>query len=125
MDGISNAIDLYRHGPTGRTISEYYTGETGFKVEYMDTDPTELRNHHDADQTHHFAAMFSAGVNSTGINALSTVLHNYNDNEGDQRLTNAAYDLGSRLENDPSLLRRIGALIRSEICDPRTRGKHL
>ncbi|HJP93695.1 MAG TPA: hypothetical protein VJ875_17175 [Pyrinomonadaceae bacterium] len=32
MDGISNAIDLYRHGPTGRTIGSYYQGETGFKV---------------------------------------------------------------------------------------------
>jgi hypothetical protein len=32
MDGISNAIDLYQNGPTGRTIGSYYQGETGFKV---------------------------------------------------------------------------------------------
>jgi len=37
MDGISNAIDLYQNGPTGRTIGSYYQGETGFKVQYMDT----------------------------------------------------------------------------------------
>jgi len=125
MDGISNAYDLFMHGPEGRTIDPYYVGETGFKVQYMDTDPEELAKHSDADQTHHFTAMFSGGLNSIGINAIASTFHNVNDNAGDQRLTNAAYDLGSRLESNPNLLRRIGALIRSEICDPKTRGKHL
>jgi len=69
--------------------------------------------------------MFSAGINSTGINWISATAHNFNDNEGDQRLTKAAYDLGSRLASDPNSLRRIGALIRSEICDPKTSGRHL
>lgn len=125
MDGISNAIDLYQNGPTGRTISSYYQGGTGFKVQYMDTGADMLQGHSDADQTHHFTAMFSAGINATGINWISATAHNFNDNEGDQRLTNAAYDLGSRLASDPNSLRRIGTLIRSEICDPKTRGRHL
>jgi hypothetical protein len=125
MDGISNAIDLFQNGPTGRTIGSYYLGETGFKVRYMDTGADMLEGHSNADQTHHFTAMFSAGLNSTGINAIASTFHNVNDNAGDQRLTNAAYDLGSRLESNPNLMRRISALIRSEICDPKTRGKHL
>jgi hypothetical protein len=125
MDGISNAIDLFNNGPTGRTIASYYLGETGFKVQYMDTGADMIQGHSNADQTHHFTAMFSAGINTTGVSWLGATAHNFNDNAGDQRLTNAAYSLGSRLESNPNLLRKIGALIRSEICDPKTRGKHL
>jgi hypothetical protein len=125
MDGHSNAYDLFNNGPTGRTIGSYYLGETGFKVPYMDTGADMIQGHSNADQTHHFTAMFSAGINTTGISWLGATAHNFNDNAGDQRLTNAAYDLGSRLESNPNLLRKIGALIRSGICDPKTRGKHL
>jgi len=124
MNSIANAIDLWNNGPIHRTIGSRYLGETGFKTRFMDTDAAELAKHGDADQTHHFAAMFSTGINSTGINWLSSTLHNRNDNDGDQRLTNAAYDLGSRLASDPGSLKKIGAMIRSDICDPKTRGKH-
>jgi YD repeat-containing protein len=125
MDGISNAIDLFNNGPTGRTIGSYYLGETGFKVQYMDTGADMIKGHSNADQTHHFAAMFSSGINTTGVSWLGSAAHNFNDNAGDQRLTNAAYDLGSRLQSNPNLLRKVGSLIRSEICDRKTRGKHL
>ena len=87
----------------------------------MDTDPENISKHSDADQTHHFAAFFSGGINAHS----SALLHNLNDNSGDVNLGNASYDLGADLAAHPEKLRRIGAIIRSQICDRAMRGRHL
>ena len=121
---MKSAYDEYRlarYGPQGRTINQRYLGETGFKLEFMDTDPENISKHSDADQTHHFASFFSGGINGQS----SALLHNLNDNSGDVNLGNAGYDLGADLAAHPENLRRIGAIIRSKICDRATRGRHL
>ena len=125
MDGVSNAYDLYENGPKDRTLKERYTGETGFKTEYMDTDANELAKHSNADQTHHFEAFFSAGINGGVLNRISLSYHNWGDNTGDQNLANAGYDLGAQLQEDPKKLRNVGAMIRKNICNRANRGKHL
>jgi hypothetical protein len=125
MASVRDIAHLAYYGPVGRTINPYYFGETGFKQGFMDTDPDNVSHHANADQTHHFTAMFSAGINTTGLNWISSTLHNINDNDGDVRLTNAAYDLGTALAGNPNNLRNIGSLIRSSICDRAMRGRNL
>jgi hypothetical protein len=120
MASLSDVAHLAYYGPVGRTINSFYFGETGFKQGFMDTgDDTKGVN---ADQTHHFAAFFSGGINGFYI---STTVHNIGDNEGDQRLGDAGYYLGAALRHDPNNLRNVGSLIRSKICDPAMRGRHL
>jgi RHS repeat-associated protein len=112
-------LNLSYYGAVGRTINSYYFGETGFKQEFMDTD--EDNKGANADQTHHFATFFSAGINFW----LESKVHNIGDNTGDQNLGNAGYDLGAALRHDPNKLRNVGELIRSNICDSNMRGRHL
>lgn len=121
-------LDLYRRGPVGRTIPSYYFGQTGFKTRYMESRrvyPEPGKGYYteeivDNDQTHHFATMLSAGVNGSQWSATA---HNIGDNDGDIRLTNAAYAIGATLRSDPYKgLKNIGKTIRSKICDPATRG---
>jgi RHS repeat-associated protein len=121
MKSLYDEYRLASNGPQGRTITQRYWGETGFRLEFMDTDKENISKHADADQTHHFAAFFSGGINGHS----SSLLHNLNDNSGDINLGNAAYDLGADLAAHPNKLRRIGALIRSKICDRAMRGRHL
>ena len=54
-----------------------------------------------------------------------SLLYNLNDNSGDSNLGNAGYNLGTDLAAHPDKLRRIGAIIRSQICDRAMRGRHL
>lgn len=67
------------------------------------------------DQTHHFAAHLSGGINNawlaTGIHELAE------NNQGDARLGAAGYAIGQRLRNNPSSLRTIGQTIMVERCE--------
>ena len=110
---------LYETGGGARTITQYYLGETGFRTEFKEAGPRAgLWN----DQTHHFAAMFSGGINKAH---WTTTYHNIFDNAGDRNLTNAAYDLGVKFSQDPiHMLKNIGKIIREKICDPNRNPKH-
>jgi len=121
MKSIYDEYHLARYGPQGWTINHRYIGETGFKLEFMDTGEENISRHFDADQTHHFGAFFSAGINGHS----ASLLYNLTDNSGDVNLGNAGYDLGRDLAAHPNKLRRIGAIIRSKICDRAMRGRHL
>jgi hypothetical protein len=124
MRTLDDIIDFYQHNVTRRTIPEFYWGQTGFKKIYMETKPgTETIVDDPTDQTHHFAAMFSGGINGA---RWSTTAHDMFDNSGDRRLSDAAYTLGEKLRNDPyNTLKHIGDIIRETICDPSTRGRSL
>lgn len=89
-----------------------YVGQRGFKSEFREG--TNDAN----DQTHHFTVFFSAGINSGIISYGATAVHNFGDNEADQKLGNAAYALGKRLRSNPKLLSDIGSTIQSEFCTP-------
>jgi hypothetical protein len=82
-------------------------GESGFKPEFQD---------HEGDQTHHFAAYLSAGINNQG---LAAGLHMLTDltNQADRSLGGAAYELGERLTANPTNLVTIGYRIQHDICD--------
>ena len=82
-------------------------GESGFKPEFQD---------HEGDQTHHFAAYLSAGINNQ---ALAAGLHMLTDlnNPADRLLGSAAYNLGERLTANPTNLMTIGYRIQHDICD--------
>jgi hypothetical protein len=102
-----------------RTIPEYYRAQSGFKSKFWESGTT---TGDERDQTHHFTAMLSMGIN--GWHWGST-WHNVHDNAGDQRLTNAAYEIGVKLRQDPlNSLRNIGKIIRERICDPNRNPSH-
>lgn len=90
-------------------------GAGGFPQNFRDGFPNNVN---DSDQTHHFAAYFSGGIN----NQYDVVNYHWkNDvkqgNLGDTALGQAAYQMGAALRNDPSSLRNIGNYIRNHICN--------
>lgn len=89
-------------------------GPGGFPDKFQDKDRT-------LDQTHHFAAYLSAGINSRSvIAALHAADDRFGGNFGDVNLGKAAFALGSYLRNNPGKIDEIGALIRSYICGGQT-----
>jgi hypothetical protein len=102
----------------GRTINRNYpfTGGDGFRNEYKDSgsNPNPLIAGPKADQTHHFAAYFSLGINDVVFATTYGILRE--DNQGDINLSRAAYRMGSDLRRQPFNLRNIGAFIRRLIC---------
>jgi RHS repeat-associated protein len=110
----SDGWDLYRNGVNSSTIPSYYRGATGFKDEFKDSQWGRSRS---TDQTHHFAAYFSAGINGQlAISALHMIGDAAQINRGDTKLGDVAYGLGEQLKNDPGKLGQIGNLIRKAIC---------
>lgn len=112
IDSIPNAVDLViEGGQHGRTVPNYYLGQRDFKDEFKDDERS-------ADQTHHFAGYFSAGMNGVEWAAL---LHSLNDarqgNWGDVNLGKAAFEMGARLRENPGLLKDIGKEISDTFCN--------
>ncbi len=111
----------WRHG-TGRHIKpEYpYVGGEGFRQDFKDSgnEPPPIGGP-SADQTHHFSAYLSLG-----INALWEVKKyaERGDNEGDQNLGRAAYWLGQQLRRQKYPLKNVGHYIRTSICSGPGRG---
>ncbi len=69
------------------------------------------------DQTHHFAAYFSLGINGGNWKEPIAKAMDTSGGEADQNLADAAYDLGKMLRDHPSRLRNIDTYIRNSICD--------
>jgi RHS repeat-associated protein len=112
---VSNydAWELWRNPLRERTITRSWLGQGGFRAEYGDKETRD-------DQTHHFAAYFSAGFHGLGAAPLAHMIADLAQlNPGDARLGGAAHRLGSVLAAHPDLLRQIGATIRDEICAPK------
>ena len=111
-------------GGDGRTINPNFpfTGGDGFRKEYKDSgsNPDPLIAGPKADQTHHFAAYLSLGVNDVVFATAYGILRD--DNKGDVNLSRAAYRMGSHLRNRPFGLRNIGVWIRRTICSGRGHG---
>ena len=113
--------DAWRwRGGTGRHINPTfpYIGGAGFRSDFKDSG-TETYGGPDADQTHHFSAYLSLG-----INALWPVkkYHERGDNTGDQNLGRAAYYLGEQIRKGNFQLKDIGQYIRTSICSKPGRG---
>jgi hypothetical protein len=70
-----------------------FAGAVGFKDKYQDTyNPGQ-------EQTHHFAAYFSAGINAQDVKALAHALATDTFNIGDLSLGSAAFQLGASLNS--------------------------
>ena len=93
------------------SVPRSWWGESGFRPEYQD---------HEGEQTHHFVAFLSAGINNQ---ALASSLHQLTDqnNKADLLLGNAAYTLGRGLRNYPAQLDWVGKTIYFTICDGKRR----
>jgi YD repeat-containing protein len=115
-------------GGDGRNINKAFpfTGGDGFRNEYKDSgsDPDPLQAGPKADQTHHFAAFLSLGINQF---KLAEIYQNgifRKDNQGDLNLSAAAYALGTKLyfQKNDHLLKNVGLYIRRNICAGRGHG---
>src|SRR5437667_3909754 len=70
-----------------------------------------------ADQTHHFAAYFSLGINNVPAAFIYGVITE--DNDGDLNLSRKAYAMGVGLRQNPNRLGYVGLYIKRNICsDP-------
>jgi hypothetical protein len=103
-----------------RTINpnEPFTGGSGFRSEYKDSgsEPHPIGGPR-ADQTHHFAAFLSLGINRQS--AIYAYRHYVKgDNQGDLNLGQAAFGMGTQLRRSGSMstLKEIGAIIRRDFC---------
>ena len=85
-------------------------GQRGFPTQYRDEQYTS----DDDDQTHHFAAYFSAGLAN---HTVAPAIHKFFDGVGDRALGAQAQLLGQYLRNNPSRLKDVGQLIRDTICN--------
>jgi RHS repeat-associated protein len=115
MRTYAQAVDLYQHSPHN---SSRYTGQTGFRDEFLDSENGKIDRSPDTDQTHHFAAYFSGGINGQYTATTAHAWEDYykHNNKGDYNLGNASYGIGAQLRSDPSLLNNIGNMIRKTIC---------
>ncbi len=125
-DTLSNRLDLTTRFGRGklpdRIADGEFLGSTGFKEKYRDADG--------GDQTHHFAAFFSLGINQ---HAITREFHQFmEDNTPDEILGDAGYIFGHSLRQqrasqainkpeDPKVrARRIHDLaenVRKKLCD--------
>lgn len=112
LDGVVAAASLYWRGPVGRLVANdpnvnEMLGQGGLKDGFLENDNVA------SDQTHHFAAYFSGGINGM---ALTVVIHELGDHERDAALGNAAFEIGWLLRFNPAELKNIGKMIREKIC---------
>lgn len=72
-----------------------------------------------ADQTHHFAAYFSAGISNHRVfpNVHRFADRYWNGSTGDANLGRQSQLFGRYLRNNPGQLRNVGQLIRDTICN--------
>jgi hypothetical protein len=117
---LTSSYQAYRwRGGDGRTINPNFpfTGGDGFRKEFKDsgssTDP--LIAGPKADQTHHFAAYLSLGVNQVAAASLYGIARD--DNSGDIALSKEALRLGLGLRTGVLKLENIGSVIRRKICE--------
>jgi len=82
-------------------------GNSGFKSIYNDNE---------GDQTHHFAAHLTAGINDQLAAHRAQKVTDWR-NKADRLLSNAAYKIGQDLRKDPSSLSNVGDRILRDICD--------
>jgi len=127
VDGSTSSISALSGGGGVNNSSPQEQGQQDFKNEFIDADFPRNSTKRGADQVHHFAAYFSAGIN---LATLSSYGHSVSDtnlpifgrgvskgpNSGDLNLANKAYDLGARVRKQPNLLYKIEELIKNEFC---------
>jgi RHS repeat-associated protein len=112
LTNIFTAASIFaRPSLPNRTIPSVFFGQSDFQSQFREPQPT--------DQTHHFAAYLSVGINSNGRDWLNVqqTAHAWRDSPADQVLEKAAFDIGQRLQSlGRQGLKGIGDLIRSIIC---------
>lgn len=102
-----SAVDFFLK-PIKPKVPSSELGEEDFKAEFQD---------HEGDQTHHFAAFLSVGINDQ---RLAGMLHMWGtdfNNKADRALGWRAVGLGENLSETPGFLRIIGQYIRKFVCD--------
>jgi hypothetical protein len=120
---MNSLLNMYRAADLAskdqsNSIPDHYVGASGFKPEYKDSE------HPEQDQTHHFSAHLSLGINGRSI---TNFVRNVRDNQGDANLGQAAHEMGAGLKaaadnNKVSDLISVGYRIRNKFCGDGGRG---
>jgi hypothetical protein len=108
---VSKAAAIKRWAAGSQPAISYAFRDSGdgFNPEFRDSDRWA------DDQTHHFSAHFSLGINGQ---RYASEYHRKGDNAGDVRLSETAYEMGRNLRLNPAAgLPNIGRTIRSILCD--------
>ena len=124
--------NYYFYATKGGVGSVPKTGQQDFQDKYLDADYPRESTDTNADQVHHFAAYFSAGINGAYWSATT---HAQTDgwiyrsatsvvsggtpkktNYGDVYLGNDAYAFGVEVRRNPLLLKTIGDELRRRFC---------
>ena len=99
-------------GTRNRLASGERLGQSDFAREFYENSPRGDAE----DQTHHFAAYFSLGINGRPLSEWAAETLDRSGGEPDRLLGAHSYVIGEDLRKDPSRLRSIGHLIRTKIC---------
>jgi YD repeat-containing protein len=113
MRTFADVIHYARGGETRhRLASGNMLGQSDFAKDFYENSPRGDAE----DQTHHFAAYFSLGINNRPISEYSAEMLDRTGGRADNLLGAHSYVIGDRLRKDPYGLNNIGAQIRGEIC---------
>jgi hypothetical protein len=100
-------------------VSERYFGAEDFPDKFKDNPHGQIDL--GADQTHHFVAYLSAGLNNQSVAAINHMQADASSgNTGDVGLGSAAYGMGQYILQDPAKLNHIGEYIWKYICNGET-----
>ena len=115
-EGVLGMIDMPLWGSSSQTRADF--GQRGFPQQFRDSVYTDDA----ADQTHHFAAFFSAGLAGHRVfaNAYRAWDSLTESNPGDANLGRQSQLLGRYLRDNPNQLSNVGQLIRDTICNGNT-----
>jgi len=107
---LANGTDMTK---SGAEILATHGGAGGFKGIFLDSRDNM------ADQTHHFVAFLSAGINDTSTTAyLHMMQDSLQGNEGDMALGLVAFQMGQDLRNNPNLLQQLPRPMSVVLCNP-------
>ena len=110
---LASAIHFYGLKPQPGLDASFW-GQSGFRQIFKEKNDEGVFSDI-TDQTHHFAAFLSAGINDQKSAAFGHMLTDLN-NKPDIELGAAGFYVGSAIGVDPAKLARIGSTIAYEIC---------
>ncbi|MGH9966650.1 MAG: hypothetical protein ACREBG_02290 [Pyrinomonadaceae bacterium] len=120
-DGITgrpmrNLSDVLHYSGGGATLNRGAHGNQEGQADFLPGFYETSSRGDSEDQTHHFAAYFSLGINNRRASQSLAKGLDSSGGQADQDLGSAAFSIGRALRQDPSKLSNIGAMIRQNTC---------
>jgi YD repeat-containing protein len=110
--------DVLHYSKGGGTINRGASGDQEGQADFLPGFYEQSSRGDAEDQTHHFAAYFSLGINNRRVSQTMAKRLDSSGGKKDKDLGSAAFSIGRTLQRDPSLLANIGDTILRNICRP-------